>query len=71
MTGSKPWYESTTIQGIIILAFVIIAGKFDLQAGEGERSALREIIIQLGEVIGLAMAFIGRIKAREKVTLKG
>ena len=70
MTGKKPWYQSTTIQGLILLVATIAAGKMDWNFGEGEKAIATDLIVAVGEIIGSVMVLWGRLKAKDQITIK-
>lgn len=69
---SKPWYESLTIWGIVVMGFMglmlPLIGKADYAAFfEAEKAGIIEWLGALGTVIGGLMAFIGRLRAVTKI----
>lgn len=69
MKGKKPWYQSTTLQGGIILICAIIAGKMGWVFEDGEKAQLEGIIKSVAELVGVIMVFWGRLKADTKLSV--
>jgi hypothetical protein len=75
MTESKPWYQSLTIWGGIVLGFLVVVlplfGKADVAANvEASKTDIMSILAKIGEVIALAAVVYGRIRATAVVTPK-
>jgi hypothetical protein len=69
MNGTKPWYQSTTIIGLLVLVTTIILKRFGIDAS-GEESALTTLLMGAGEIIGAVMVLIGRLKAKKEIVIK-
>lgn len=63
--GSKPWYQSLTLRGVIvtILGFLLTT-VIPLPVETGE---IAEFVGKLFEVIGLVLTVIGRIRATQPI----
>ncbi len=71
--NNKKWYKSLTIWGVAILALcglvLPLLGKADLAAILAEENAaIVDWLAVLGNVIGGALAIIGRVRATTKIT---
>ena len=66
MRGTKPWWKSTTIQGLAVLVLSAILSRFGLDPGESQSAAL---VTALMDAAGAVMVFVGRLKAEKKVTI--
>lgn len=60
----KLWYQSTTIQGDIIVVIGLLVRVLDMPILEDE---IKAIVSALVTVIGIVMVFIGRFKAKKVV----
>jgi len=69
MNGTKPWYQSTTIIGLIVLVATIVLKRFGIDAS-GEESALTAVAMGAGEIVGAIMVLIGRLKATKEIVIK-
>ena len=70
---TKKWYHSLTIWGVALLALcglvLPLLGKADVAAILAEENAsIVDWLAGLGNVIGGALAIIGRIRAATKIT---
>jgi hypothetical protein len=63
MTGSKPWYMSKTLWGIIIAFIAAVAGAVGIQPVEQLPDWATGII----SMIGLIVAYFGRVNATKKI----
>ena len=71
MKETKPWYESTTIRGVIITALstllsILALLGVNLGVGEPEVTA---VVTAATTLIGTVVAIIGRVKAASSLTL--
>lgn len=66
MTGNKPWWKSTTIQGLVAILIPIAAKylKIDI-APEGAR----DLVTALFEGVGSILVVWGRVKANTQLSL--
>ncbi|MCI0706048.1 MAG: hypothetical protein L0Y80_01005 [Ignavibacteriae bacterium] len=72
MQETKPWYESTTIRGIIITALstiLSILALLGVNIGVGEPE-VTAVVTGVTTLVGTVVAVIGRVKASAAITLK-
>ena len=62
--GVKPWYLSRAVLGILATAIAGLAGRLDYVI---EAGALTDALLQVVEVGGLVVAFIGTIRRRAPI----
>ena len=60
MEQTKPWYLSKTVWGILIAFVGFIANQFF-------GSVIPDVSSEIVEIIGMAIALIGRFKASSKI----
>jgi len=63
---SKPFYESTTIQGAIISVAVFLFQIFKIEVGS---ELVTSFVVGVFGVIGTGMVIYGRIKAKKGINL--
>jgi hypothetical protein len=68
MQDSKPWYQSTTIRGVLIsvLGLLLRAVLPDFEINDVE---VTSVVSPVLEGLGAVIAVIGRVKAKTSVTL--
>lgn len=66
---TKPWYQSRTIWGAIIAGVAAIAQAAGLSISESEQTQIITAVTGAGEMFGLLVVFLGRIKATKTVTI--
>jgi hypothetical protein len=66
LTG-KPWWQSRTLLGVLILLLGTLANRYQLNLGDQQIS---DIVTQAFELIGTALTIWGRITATEKLRIK-
>ncbi len=59
--GAKPWYLSRAVIGILVSGIAVIADRFGWIVDTNEATTLA---VQLAEVAGLALAFVGTVRRR-------
>jgi uncharacterized membrane protein len=68
MTATKPWYKSSTIAGIIVVAIALICRVFGIDLPVDEQGdELNSVVLQLMEMLGLVIATIGRLNAEHRI----
>ncbi len=67
MGQSKPWYQSKTIIGVILMVAGIAAGKFGYDLDDETKNQLAGIIATLGETFGAVLAVWGRVSATKAI----
>lgn len=65
MDAAKPWYQSTTIIGLLVSILGWVLVKFHVTLGS---DVLTDYITNGMEIIGAIVAFIGRLISSTKVT---
>lgn len=66
MTGQKVWWQSTTIQGLVVLVLGFLADKVSwLPVGD-----YGPVVEAVATAIGSVMVAIGRIKAEDKIVIR-
>lgn len=63
---TKAWYQSKTVMGslaAIVLSILGMLGK-DIGITEGE---LTDILVQIGAIVGMVLALIGRFTAKKDI----
>lgn len=71
MEDSKSWYMSKTVWATLLLVIVSILriiGRPEAEAIEVESAGIAEWIVQVVTVVLAAIAFLGRITAKTKLT---
>lgn len=64
----KAWYKSKTLIGVIIIAITVVLRRFaGVELGQSEQAELGAILIGLGEVFGVALAWWGRVSAKQSI----
>lgn len=63
--NAKPWWQSKTIWGLVIVAVSTLAPKYQPIA-----EALPAVVDQVGTLAGLVLAAYGRVKADKSLTPK-
>ena len=66
----KPWYLSKTVLASIITVVIGIAGAFGIDGLDVEKDQLAEIALSAATAIAGAIAIYGRVKAKQKITIK-
>lgn len=62
--GAKPWYLSRAVIGILVSGIAVIADRFGWIVDTNEATTLA---VQLAEVAGLALAFVGTVRRRAPI----
>jgi len=60
---SKSWYRSKTIWGGVVMALCYSAGAGGVQVTAEEQTRAVDMLSALGELAGLIMVVIGRVRA--------
>lgn len=73
MTGKKPWYESKTVWGLLMVILPLLLGKFGLSVDtDGLEPALRALLTDVRELVGSALVVWGTVsRKRAPLTLTG
>jgi hypothetical protein len=70
MTDTKPIWQSVTFWGVVIAAGAALFQAFGLGAiSEPEQQQLAQGLTHAGELVGLLLALVGRVKATRQVTI--
>lgn len=74
MNGTKPWYTSLTVAGaaVVTLSLVILPlfGRQDVaEKVQAEQEGILAILTKIGEVIGLILVVIGRLRATKELSI--
>lgn len=67
MDETKPWWQSKTIWGSVVMVIAVVAQFFNVSIDDAARSEIVEILSSLGGVVGAALAVFGRITATAKL----
>ena len=62
--GAKPWYLSRSVIGILVSLIAVIAERLGWTVNANE---LTSLLVQLAEVGGLALAFVGTVRRRATI----
>ena len=62
--GAKPWYLSRSVIGILVSLIAVIAERLGWTVNANE---LTTLLVQLAEVGGLALAFVGTVRRRAAI----
>ncbi len=62
--GAKPWYLSRAVIGILVSGLAVIAERLGWTVNANE---LTTLLVQLAEVAGLALAFVGTVRRRASI----
>lgn len=66
--NKKPWYKSVTMWGIFLTAASALLGQYPEVAELVGSEATAEALTTLGELVGLVIAAIGRMRAKTEIT---
>jgi uncharacterized membrane protein len=68
MSETKPWWQSTTIAGIIVILITMICRIFGIELSIDDSGGdLNNIVMQMMELVGIVMATVGRINATKAI----
>lgn len=72
MDTSKPWYQSTGIWGSLVSIAALVLGMFHIVSLSAEQQTaivtdLVTVATAIVTVVGVVMAFIGRLKATQTI----
>lgn len=62
--GAKPWYLSRSVIGLLVSLIAVIAERLGWTVNANE---LTTLLVQLAEVGGLALAFVGTVRRRASI----
>ena len=62
--AAKPWYLSRAVIGILVSLIAVIAERLGWTVNANE---LTTLVVQLAEVAGLALAFVGTVRRRAPI----
>ncbi len=66
---TKLWWQSRTILGSLLTLISIALGQFNIALDAETLQGLLDVVIQIGEVVGVLIALYGRFRATKQVTL--
>ena len=64
--GTKVWWKSTTLQGAVVEAFSLLTHWLGVPVVKDELDTAVASVLGL---IGLVMVVVGRVKAKEEITV--
>ncbi len=62
--GAKPWYLSRAVIGVLVSLIAVITERMGWIV---DANTLTTLVVQVAEVAGLAMAFIGTVRRRQPI----
>ena len=62
--GAKPWWQSRAVIGLLVSLIAVIAERMGWTVNANE---LTTLLVQLAEVGGLALAFVGTVRRRAAI----
>lgn len=70
MDNTKPWYLSLGAVSALVAFVLMVAGRFGFETSPDDHAALVKLIVDGGAIVAAVLAFIGRFRAKTKLTLK-
>ena len=63
-TGAKPWYLSRAVIGVLVSLIAVITERMGWIV---DANTLTTLLVQLAEVLGLVLAFVGTVRRRAPI----
>ena len=63
-TGAKPWYLSRAVIGVLVSLIAVITERMGWIV---DANTLTTLVVQIAEVAGLALAFVGTVRRRASI----
>ena len=63
-TGAKPWYLSRAVIGVLVSLIAVITERMGWIV---DANTLTTLVVQIAEVAGLALAFVGTVRRRAPI----